>query len=336
YDMGGQAWQNTELAVNMWLWYQFLRSGRSDIFRMARAMTEHTSEVDTYHIGEYARLGSRHNVVHWGCGCKECRINMAGLHKYYYYLTGDERTGDIMDEAADSDYAVAGLDPMRAYYPPDSRFKAHVRFGPDVMAFCSDWFTYYERHLDEKYKNKLIKTLDFFKKGHRFVLSGVYGYNPENTEYIDFAIDPGSHFMLCFGNPYVWYEIAKAFDDDLILEYMMDLGQFYGANEKDREFRNKKCEEWGLKDIHFGRFNHSAYNVGVSAMAAKFRNDEELKEEVIEKIFDDDWLDMPLVHHKITSAHKELVETLGISTNAVGQWVTNTLMALVFIGDDIK
>ena len=104
YDIGGCAWQNTELAPNIWLWYMFLRSGRADIFRLAEAMARHTSEVDVYHIGEYAGLGSRHNVLHFGCGCKEARIGMAGLHKFYYYLTADERIGDIMDEVKDPDY----------------------------------------------------------------------------------------------------------------------------------------------------------------------------------------------------------------------------------------
>ena len=64
YDIGGFAWDNTELASNMWLWYNFLRTGRADIWRMAEAMTRHTAEVDVYHIGENAGLGSRHNVSH--------------------------------------------------------------------------------------------------------------------------------------------------------------------------------------------------------------------------------------------------------------------------------
>ena len=58
YDIGGFAWDNTELGTDMWLWYSFLRTGRADIFRMAEAMTRHTSEVDTYHLGplRHARL----------------------------------------------------------------------------------------------------------------------------------------------------------------------------------------------------------------------------------------------------------------------------------------
>ena len=39
YDMGGYAWQNTELVPTLWLWLAFMRSGREDIFTMAEAMS---------------------------------------------------------------------------------------------------------------------------------------------------------------------------------------------------------------------------------------------------------------------------------------------------------
>ena len=39
-----------------------IRDRRIDIWRMAEAMTRHTGEVDVYHIGPNAGLGSRHNV----------------------------------------------------------------------------------------------------------------------------------------------------------------------------------------------------------------------------------------------------------------------------------
>ena len=56
YDVGGFAWDNTELMPNMWLWYSYLRSGREDIFRMAEALTRHTGEVDVYHLGRFEGL----------------------------------------------------------------------------------------------------------------------------------------------------------------------------------------------------------------------------------------------------------------------------------------
>ena len=66
-------------------------------------MSRHASEVDTYHLGKFAMLGTRHNVRHWGCGRKEPRISTAGHHRFYYYLTADERIGDVMDFVKDAE-----------------------------------------------------------------------------------------------------------------------------------------------------------------------------------------------------------------------------------------
>ena len=76
-------------------------------------MTRHTSEVDVYHIGKFAGLGSRHNVRHWGDGSKEVRESQAPYRRFYYYLTTDERTGDMMHEVAlTADVAMALTDPL--------------------------------------------------------------------------------------------------------------------------------------------------------------------------------------------------------------------------------
>lgn len=53
YDMGGFAWQNTELVPTYWLWLYFLRTGREDVFTVAEAMSRHCSEVDFYHFGRW-------------------------------------------------------------------------------------------------------------------------------------------------------------------------------------------------------------------------------------------------------------------------------------------
>jgi hypothetical protein len=56
YDIGGFAWDNSELSPDLWLWYQALRTGAAQPFRLAEAMTRHTSEVDTYHMGRFKGL----------------------------------------------------------------------------------------------------------------------------------------------------------------------------------------------------------------------------------------------------------------------------------------
>jgi hypothetical protein len=84
YDVGGYAWDNSELSTDLWLWYYFLHSGRADVFRMAEAMTRHTGEVDVYHLGRFAPLGSRHNVRHWGDSAKQLRISTVANRRFLF------------------------------------------------------------------------------------------------------------------------------------------------------------------------------------------------------------------------------------------------------------
>src|SRR6185369_7437277 len=121
YDVGGWAWANTELMPDMLLWYTFLRTGRADIFRMAEAMTRHTSEVDNYHIGPFFPLGSRHNVNHWGDGSKQPRESHAGLKRQYYFLTGgDGRLGDLLHDQIDADLTYDYVSQFNAsHYVPN-------------------------------------------------------------------------------------------------------------------------------------------------------------------------------------------------------------------------
>jgi hypothetical protein len=184
YDVGGFAWDNTELGTDVWLWYNFLRTGRADAFRMAEAITRHTSEVDVYHLGRFAGLGSRHNVRHWGDGAKESRISQAAYRRFYYYLTGDERTGDLMRAVVDIDYKLLEIDPMRLASPQTTPipYPARVRGGPDWLAFVGNWMTEWERTGDTKFRDKIVAGMDSIAGMPYGFLSGpnqLYGYDPK-------------------------------------------------------------------------------------------------------------------------------------------------------------
>jgi len=184
YDIGGYAWDNTELGTDMWLWYSFLRTGRPEVYRMAEAMTRHTSEVDSYHSGRFAGLGSRHNVRHWGCGAKEARISQAAFRRFFYYLTTDERTGDLMRAVVDVDYKVTELDPMRLAQPRTGTlaYPGRIRGGPDWLACAGNWMTEWERTGDTKYRDKIITGMDCIASMPYGFMTGpntVYGYDPK-------------------------------------------------------------------------------------------------------------------------------------------------------------
>lgn len=334
YDIGGYAWQNTELVPNIWLWLMFIRSGRFDIFKMAEAMTRHTSEVDVYHLGEYKGLGSRHNVVHWGCGCKEARISMAYLHRFYYYLTADERVGQLMDDVKDVDKQIMHMDPMRAYFTNDHENSIHIRIGPDVMTFCANWFARWERYQEEVYKQKILKILDFLKKNSAaFISGGVFDYDPEKTELKPVEYTGGSNFVFCFGNTLVWLDIAKNFEDKELENLCAEQGLFYTDF---KEHKDEILKSWGVPS--FG-FKLNMLNIGMAAFAAKKKNIPELGVKIWKIFLDNEknpWL-KPLLEGGIrlmpTTTVTPIVEVPFISTNIASQWSINVLLALEFIGD---
>ena len=196
YDSGGLAWQNTELETDLWLWYAFLRTGREDIFRLAAAMTRHTSEVDMYHIGDYKGLGTRHNVSHWGCGAKEARIGQAWWKRYFYYLTTDDRVGDVMHEAIYADYATVFLDPLRIAMPRDEYPTAQptrVRWAPDWMSFVGSWYTEWERTGDKQW-------LDKIEAGMNVLSSQPYGLF-RGKNHAPYGYDPATGVLVYEGDP---------------------------------------------------------------------------------------------------------------------------------------
>jgi len=183
YDWGGHAWDNTELGVPLWLWYSFLRTGRGDVFRLAEAHTRNTSETNVYSIGPMAGLGSRHNVIKWGCGSKEARISQAAHWRPYYYLTTDERTGDIMRMMVHTDGAIAKLDPMRIaspQIPGEPQFAARMRIGPDWFALAGNWMTEWERTEETKWRDRILAGVDSIMAMPYWLQTGQQnGLNPD-------------------------------------------------------------------------------------------------------------------------------------------------------------
>jgi hypothetical protein len=219
YDQGGFAWDNSEQGTDFVAWYMFLRTGRADLFRHAEAMTRHTGEVICYHQGPLAGLGSRHNVVPWGDGAKEARISMAPYRRFYYYLTTDERTGDIMREMLQADSAITRIDPMRKVLPPteaDKQFPARVRGGPDWFAFLGNWMTEWERTKDPKYRDKIMTSLESvaaMPHGFSTSQSLLWGFFPETGKVVPRDTNRGGYNLVNnMGGPEIMMELLDLVD----------------------------------------------------------------------------------------------------------------------------
>ncbi|SDE16577.1 hypothetical protein [Glycomyces harbinensis] len=164
YDVGGYAWDNSELSPDLWLWTSFLRTGRADVFRLAERMTRHTGDVDVYHAGPWQGLGTRHNVQHWGCSAKQLRISTPAYRRIHHFLTGDEHTRDLMLELRDSDTTFLAIDPTRkvradaATYRPERRALA-VGLGTDWSALAATWLADWEITGNERSRDRLLGTM---------------------------------------------------------------------------------------------------------------------------------------------------------------------------------
>ncbi|WP_370310344.1 exo-rhamnogalacturonan lyase family protein [Sphingobium abikonense] len=160
YDIGGFAWDNSELSPDLWLWLSVLRTGDAGLFRFAEAMTRHTGEVDVYHLGRFKGLGTRHGVQHWSDSSKQPRISNAIYRRIYYYLTGDERVGDLMRDLLLSDQTLAHVEIGRKV--PGAERKTlpegviEMTFGTTWCAVASSWLAEWERTGDRKWRDRLL------------------------------------------------------------------------------------------------------------------------------------------------------------------------------------
>jgi hypothetical protein len=220
YDLGGMAWDNSELGTDSWLWYSYLRSGRADLFRLAEAMTRHTGEVDSYHFGPMAGLGTRHGVSHWGDGAKEARIGQAAFRRFYYYLTSDERTGDVMHEALQADKSVIAYDPMREADPPragDEKYVTRVRSGPDWLALAGNWMTEWERTGNTQWRDKIVagmKSMEAMPHGFRTGKNMLMGFDPATGKLTARDSTLGSYNLATImGGAELMFELNMSIDD---------------------------------------------------------------------------------------------------------------------------
>ena len=344
YDIGGYAWANTELAPDLWLWYSFIRSGRADIFKMATAMTRHTSEVDMYHIGEMAGLGSRHNVSHWGCGAKESRVGQAWWKRFYYYLTTDERMGDIMSEVVDADNSVLKYDPLRLAQPRDifpTTQPTRLRWGPDWISFAGNWYTEWERTGNKKYLDKIITGMDCLAAlpNGLFTGRGPFGYDPE-TGKITYEgepqwIDNGNHLANIMGGFEIMMEMFEGVNHEKFNDVYLLYAKFYGLPRNDpyRELpENAKYTDWWghwsiprlgsfaakkLNDRHLVNVAWNEFFRNAVGSDGKIRNLIEIKN-----------IEPPQVLNSV-------FEDLRVSTNNTAQWNLNAIIMLELIGDYI-
>ncbi|SFM92661.1 hypothetical protein SAMN05428949_1343 [Chitinophaga sp. YR627] len=333
YDVGGFAWDNSELSTDLWLWYYYLHTGRKDVFRMAEAMTRHTGEVDVHHIGRFAPLGSRHNVQHWGCSAKQLRISTVANRRFYYYLTADERIGDLMHAEIDAADTLRTIVPGRKIGQqqgdPDGKY-AGVSFGTDWGSLAAAWLTEWERSGNKTAKERLLNSMQtiaaqpngFFTGSAAMELAtGKFQIAPKDQ----FSV---SHLSAVFGLPEIAAELIALIDMPAFEKAWLQYCTLYNATEEEQKTALGRS---------LGKLNLKQGHARLTAFAAIRKNDPQLAKRAWEEFLGGEAgirklsrevraLNGPLVLNTITEADN-------ISTNAVAQWGLTAMALLDYVNE---
>jgi hypothetical protein len=337
YDVGGFAWDNSELATDLWLWLYFLRTGRADTFRFAEAMTRHTGEVDVHHLGKFAPLGSRHNVMHWGCSAKQLRISTALNRRYYYFLTADERVGDLMREQIEAARTLRTVLATRKLPNAEERHVddpkgdySYLGFGTDWGSIAGAWLTEWERTRDPKMRDRLVASMKtiaaqpkgFFTGGERMNLV---------TGAFDISKDSGlnvSHLSAAFGLPEVCAELIELIDVPEFERAWLLYCELYNGTD---------AEQKAALGESFGSINLQQGHARLTAYAARRKKDAALAARAWKELtegrsgygarqkFTSNRIESPAVLNPVDEAP-------GVSTNATAQWGLAAIECLAYAG----
>lgn len=241
YDIGGYAWDNSELSTDMWLWYHFLRTGDVNAFRLAEAMTRHTGEVDVYHAGRFKGFGTRHGVLHYSDSGVQARISNAGNRRFYYFLTADERVGDLMHALIDADRTFLAVDPYRkvrtdSYRP--TRHALDVNNTTDWGALALAWLTEWERNGDPVARKKLFNSAtSIAAMPNGWFQGGTMRYNLDTGAYAvptDKSVEASS-LDAVFGLVELMTELIELMDDDAVRDQWVKYCRLYNATKEEQK-----------------------------------------------------------------------------------------------------
>lgn len=335
YDIGGYAWDNSELSTDLWLWYSYLRTGRADLFRMAEAMTRHTGEVDVYHLGPYKGFGTRHGVQHWSDSSKQPRVSNAAYRRIYYFLTADERAGDLMRELLDSDADLHKVDisrklpPTAARAAPDGMINAS--FGTVWGALIAAWLAEWERSGDTRWRDKIVNGMQTIGGLQRGWFASAAPYDPKTGKFGG----AGDYFQFSnlngvFGVVEMNSELLALVDVPAYRKTWLAYCRAYNAPKEDLV---------ALLGRDPGGRGMTNTNSRLTAYAAYHERDRTLALRTWREFFGNDFAktvagDAPR-RIEGTATLRPLNEQANISTNGAAQWGLAAIQNMALVGDSL-
>ncbi|GKT57594.1 protein yetA [Colletotrichum tofieldiae] len=347
YDIGGYAWDNSELSPDLFFWNYFLRTGREDVYRFAEAQVRHTGEVDVYHLGDLKGLGTRHGVQHWGDSAKQARISTPQYRKVFYFVTGgDERTGELIEEILDTDKTYGILDPNRKVrtdgWVPTPNSSVAVGLGTDWSSLAASWLLEWERRGSrwEEARTKLTNTADSIAKLKNGFVTGSGLYNLADGTLGPPPADPTnngtvavSHLSAVFGLMEVVAEFIEHAGEDVpegFEQAWYDYSYYYSAGTAEQTARyGKGFGNTSLKQGHSRLTAYAAHRTNNATLAARAWNE----------FFNTDGLKQTApwstVHFNGSAVLAPIDEAAWISTNDAALYGLAAIINLALVGDSL-
>ncbi len=332
YDVGGFAWDNSELSPDLWLWYSFLRTGDAGVFRLAEAMTRHNRDVDIYHAGPFAGLGSRHNVLHWGCSAKQLRISTAAYRRFHYFLTADERTGDVLDEVTEADRQLAEFNPVRKLGSERARAeRTHIGVGTDWGSAAANWLAAWERTGDARYGAWLRDAMQVIGGAQHGFFTSAFAFDPDTKK---LTAPPNarvslSHLSAVFGLVEVCAELIQLIDVPEFKKAWLQYCRLYNAPAAEQEAALGRA----LRGNSL-RVGHSR----LTAYASKLEDDPALARRAWSEFAVVEWGPKPTVETirlEGPAVLNPVDEAAWVSTNDSAQWGLAAIQNLALAGQSL-
>jgi hypothetical protein len=278
--------------------------------------------------------------MHWGCSAKQLRISTALNRRYYYYLTADERVGDLMREQIEAARTLRTIEPGRKLADSSSREKpdpngdrAWLGFGTDWGSIAGAWLTEWERTGDSNVRNRLrasMRTIGdqprgFFTGGGWMNLaSGAFAIADHDRVNV-------SHLSAAFGLPEVCAELIE----------LLAVPQFEHAWVQYCELYNAPADvQARALGASLGALNLGQGHSRLTAYAAHRKRDAALARRAWQEFeagsagfgptqrFETERVEAPYVLSAID-------EAAWVSTNSAAQWGLAAIECLAFAPDGI-
>jgi hypothetical protein len=255
-------------------------------------------------------------VQHFSDSSKQPRVSNAAYRRIFYYLTADERVGDLMRGLLTSDRTLTAVEIGRKVpggdRPTLPTGTIEMSFGTVWCSLAAAWLTEWERTGDKRWRDRLIAGMDSIGRLQNGWVAGSAPYDLASGRFLG----PGdkvsiSHLNAVFGAMEINAELLQLLDVPRYRSAWLDYCRYYNAPKAvfEARFGPRKGSE-NLSEAHSRLTAFAAWAEKDATLATRGANEFFAGRAGLGVATADPRRSLP----------GGVVEWPGISTNAASQW----------------